>query len=231
MRGSHYTYVVFLLYIAGSRDERQKNSDFNMCTECDKVCWTFEDYRRHLAMVHNMLRFECFKCNEVFASSEIVTTHARSRHFTSKCTCSVCHKQFSSESALERHVSIHKSKPFLCSKCGAGLASKFYMTIHMKRCQKVKNQKCKVCPSAFVTKFELNRHTHYKHKLVKRIQCSQCAKTYESKENLRHHMNEDHEWRKPWQCPRCDTKIRKRQTFLNHLQKVHGLPRKLPPKD
>lgn len=178
-----------------------------------------------------MLRFECFKCNQVFAESAILTTHARSAHFTSKFTCNVCHKLFNSEAALTRHSTLHTDKKFLCSKCGAGLASKFYMKIHMQRCQKIRNQKCKVCPAAFVTKFELNRHTGYKHRKMKRIQCSECAKTYESKENLRHHLNEDHGWRAPWKCPECGKEICKRQTFLNHLDKIHGLPRKLPPKD
>ena len=212
-----------------SNVENTENILTFVCDLCNKETGTHDEHRVHMANIHDLIEYWCFRCNQLQPDANSLNSHVLANHVKKTFPCELCFKKFDTYQSRKKHMKVHGDKKYLCGQCGKCFLSPVHLHQHEARHDKVKTIKCNLCDSWFFKKWEVQRHIQYIHTLGYSERCEKCGRGYKSKENLKHHFNEKHTKRK-YTCPECGKRIKSRMTFLNHVKRIHNLPRKLPPK-
>ena len=112
------------------RIEATKNPKTIVCEDCGKEVIA-KRYFRHKDTHKRVKDIPCDMCPKKFTSYRYMKDHKSRTHFAQKTdTCEICGLMFKS-GYIEKHRMIHGPKDKMCTLCGKGFTTDFYLKIHM----------------------------------------------------------------------------------------------------
>lgn len=139
------------------------------CAYCPKAFLHKYHLDNHENQQHTGIRaFKCGLCDKTFAVKNIRDKHER---FVCKKVlnypCELCPKKFSSNTKRDHHIlSVHtedSQKPFQCSYCSKGFATKFTLSEHENTHTNARPNLCPICGMGFNNQASRNAHVKNKH--------------------------------------------------------------------
>ena len=139
------------------------------CAYCPKAFLHRYHLDNHENQQHKGIRnFKCGLCDKFFAVKNTRDKHER---FVCKKVlnypCELCPKKFSSNTKRDHHIlSVHtedSQKPFQCSYCSKGFATKFTLSEHENTHTNARPNLCPICGMGFNNQASRNAHVKNKH--------------------------------------------------------------------
>lgn len=163
--------------------------------------------------------FQCEICGSFWNSKTRLKCHYRTHGAAKHLKCEICGKLFGWEYSWKTHMLAHSEQnPNKCPHCGLKLFNKTALTNHIKRIHDNPERpfKCLVCSKSFISKSELNQHSHT-HNEDKPFMCEQCGKTFRSKSYMERHYK-THSGIKPFKCEYCGKLLADKTGFTAHIR-------------
>ena len=128
----------------------------------------------------------CKICIYSFGSIKELNEHHRKDHRI--VDCELCDKKFATQSALDKHMYLHKELRFVCEDCGQSFPFKSTLEQHQTTHQTKHNFMCKHkgCSRGFKNKGDFNRHMHSHEDIW--FKCDSCPYKNKDKRNRDSHM-------------------------------------------
>ncbi|XP_039958705.1 uncharacterized protein LOC120773721 isoform X2 [Bactrocera tryoni] len=192
-----------------------------ICTICQKLDFSLDQHKIHLASHDGSSPFKCPLCGRGFQAATNFTTHLR-RHVQDYIyKCEICNKALATTTDLKIHMRVHTGeKPFICEICGKSYRSLSQFNSHM-HCHDDKPQyKCDLCDKSFYKKITRKEHISCVHHKVRDKICPICNKAFKSTKHLRQHK-EIHAVEKKYVCKICDKRFAQYAGLNGHV-KTHG---------
>lgn len=144
------------------------------CSTCNVVFPDKEKYDIHLAKEHpEKLLFKCKDCGKEYKDGNLFQQHRKGHRNEQelKFVCEMCGKVSKTKSTHQVHMRSHDRKKAelkgelneLCTICGKGFASAFYVSQHMKNTHSTAQILCTTCGKTFKTKKHLAQHMNWVH--------------------------------------------------------------------
>jgi KRAB domain-containing zinc finger protein len=129
------------------------------CSMCSLTSPYKSTIEKHVAAVHDRIRFFCKHCNKLFKQHyyfrDYMKTHEPGYVDTSY-KCDFCPKSFKTKHILKRHVKMHNAERdfFVCDVCGKKFTERGYFKTHMRMHTGEKPYVCDFCGKGFtLTKY------------------------------------------------------------------------------
>ena len=137
-----------------------------------------------------------------FGSIKELNDHHRKDHGI--VDCELCDKKFATQSALDKHMYLHKELRFVCEDCGQSFPFKSRLEQHQTTHQTKHNFMCKHkgCSRGFKNKGDFNRHMHSHDDIW--FKCDSCPYKNKDKRNRDSHMRTHQEKGIGLECYHCE---------------------------
>ena len=145
---------------------------------------------------------QCKICIYSFGSIKELNEHHRKDHGI--VDCELCDKKFATQSALDKHMYLHKELRFVCEDCGQSFPFKSRLEQHQTTHQTKHNFMCKHkgCSHSFKNKGDFNRHMHSHEDIW--FKCDSCPYKNKDKRNRDSHMRTHQEKGIGLECYHCE---------------------------
>lgn len=202
---------------------------------------------KHLVEAHAEIDvFPCLLCSLVFQTKEQQEKHKEESHEIKLETkdskqfyvCSVCGKLVSASLyVFNNHMRSHRNPGgarFLCSECGASLATLGGFRNHMATHSEDRPHECPECPRKFRTAFYLRKHVSNVHSPNFKYRCSHCPRKFVEAKKLHLHLAILHERNlndeerqlistlKRYPCEHCSFTTYSQKVIRNHVDSHTG---------
>eukprot|EP00088_Acartia_fossae_P033700 TRINITY_DN34534_c0_g1_i4.p1 TRINITY_DN34534_c0_g1~~TRINITY_DN34534_c0_g1_i4.p1 ORF type:complete len:522 (-),score=114.34 TRINITY_DN34534_c0_g1_i4:45-1565(-) len=141
-----------------------------MCNECGETFYRMSTLKDHMKKVHEGFKYKCDYCDYTCsARKNVLDEHIKRVHLgTVFEVCMECGAKVGTKRDLLTHkATIHgKGKIYPCTKCDYKAVTNQRLQEHDRRVHEKIFFKCAHCPSQFVRKYALKRHTQTLHKSV-----------------------------------------------------------------
>ena len=148
---------------------------------------------------------KCARCKRTFSEEHFSKTRDGQ---TRKC-CDTCLKRY-------RCVDCN-------FKTGRKIQFKDHLKIHQKEFVEIKNHKCDLCDSSFLTKVNLQMHIKSIHLKIKDIKCPLCSYLCSSKSTILTHLSQIHYKIRNFKCQDCNSYFALKNTLLDHQTICNGI--------
>lgn len=187
------------------------------CGTCDEDFPEYMTLYRHFK--NHFQTYICEQCGSGFVSHGALQSHYAT-HETGSYSCNECGKVFRSKRYMLAHENIvhSKAKTNRCPHCHETFMYYIQKLNHLSSVHgiKVKEFKCDICPSVFITKGWLNKHTRT-HSNEKTHACVVCDARFGSKRTLKGHMLK-HTVEKSHHCGVCQKSFKTKSTLVTHMR-------------
>uniref|UniRef100_A0A1B0C8P6 C2H2-type domain-containing protein n=1 Tax=Lutzomyia longipalpis TaxID=7200 RepID=A0A1B0C8P6_LUTLO len=186
------------------------------CASCDHTTPDLKQFQSHYE--HCRSTWPCKVCKRVFTTSQALKLHMQDKHPANDFTCNLCNLNFMNDAAYKRHIEV--SHPdmkivegtaagtasvttavsqasggrtgvmYTCSICGWKTGERQAYEEHVRKHNKMKPFKCRICNQRFETRESASKHakTHqpdfYK--------CGDCDSSFPQRELLMKHFEVRH---------------------------------------
>jgi len=205
--------------------------------KCDWCSQEFKDgcepFLFHLAKEHQVgeLRHKCDQCDKVFERKRRLEKHKETRHTKSlSVICDKCGKECLTQSNLDVHLKmVHHMYKIAkediikkCEKCDIEFEKPEDFNNHLKQClDELKNFKCKLCESHWVSHLSLWQHIAVDHKLIRHI-CEICGLAFTTSGHLKRHIKHVHDKIYDYVCHICAQPKQNKRLLDEHMITAHG---------
>ncbi|CAG2055409.1 unnamed protein product [Timema podura] len=208
------------------------------CETCGKTFFKLPNLRLHIKVHSEDRPFKCSYCSMAFKWKKNLDTHTsihglatdnpskddeRIRKATPRVQCEVCGKYLASKWNLSVHMKRHNGNftgSHMCHICGKTLCDSQAMSRHLKVHMGIKPFECKICNKHFGTKMSRDDHERT-HTGEKPFCCDLCGKCFGSKPHLHVHRA-IHSDERPYHCPYCPKAFRRRPHLVLHVRTHTG---------
>ena len=217
---------------------RRKHANSNAMFECDlcsgqfKQC-SLEQFKYHLTKEHQIGQFQhkCDQCDKAYYTKGLLEKHKKTLHEKSSAViCDQCGREFLTQSNLGLHMkTVHHmyiiTKKYTikkCDKCDLEFEKPEEFNDHLKQCLgDLKDFKCKLCNTRWVSHLSLSQHIAVDHKMIKYI-CDICGHASPSASRLKEHKNHVHDKIYDYVCHICAVPKPTKSRLDEHMITVHG---------
>lgn len=145
-------------------DQSSKKLPCLYCPDCNKLCKSNSELKRHRRMHTGERPFTCEECNKRFNYKSSLLEHLRVHSGEKPYICTECNKCFRQGSTLNRHKKIHTGeKPHKCEVCGKCFAARKGLKEHKVTHSCKQPFYCSKCRQYFVRERSLLRHNRKEH--------------------------------------------------------------------
>ena len=158
------------------------------CHICLKRFSTKKSLKHHLIVHSGERSFLCSFCGRSFNNGQTLKKHQLTHDENKKLTCQVCQIAFDTHLELKAHqreTSHISDKTELCEKCGNEFSLK-YIKKHQRKCNGVREYKCKRCDEVFFNSESLKAHK--RGHIGEGYQCEFCGKDFKNSWKLNRHL-------------------------------------------
>ena len=212
---------------------KSKVVDKIMCELCLYETSSRNNLRAHIIGVHEDKKdHTCGECSYATSRRSSLKRHIIDVHRKIKNhVCGECGYACNQKSTLRAHrAMVHKigENKFKCQHCTYtapynGMMKKHLVAVH----EKIKNNVCEDCGSAFATKSNLSGHIEsVHHKGDTQMKCEQCPYVAACKAYLKTHMYSVHNKVKKHICKECGYATDKKYYLKGHMVSVHKIGEK-----
>ena len=165
----------------------------------------------------NEYPYKCDECERRFQWKYRLTKHQRIHvPFRRTSKCGTCGKLFRGDKSLQKHLLMHRYKPFKCDQCNKAYAEKRLLTQH-KRSHIEKPLKCEQCEKRFIWKCRLVKH-RLSHTRERPHKCEVCGEGFSSKMTLICHQYL-HSGEETTKCEHCDKIFTRKDNLRRHQRR------------
>ena len=214
--------------------KHHKNDKNYKCDMCSKVFKdSCEAFLFHLTKEHKLgeFRHKCDQCDKVFEAKWALENHKKIRHEKScSAICDQCGKECLTQRTLDVHLKmVHhmykiakKDTIKKCDKCDIVFEKPEEFNDHLKHClDELKDFKCKLCDSSWVSHLSLWQHLAVDHKILLYV-CDRCGHASPSPTDLRIHKNRVHDKIYDYVCHICAKPKPTKLLLDQHMVIAHG---------
>lgn len=105
--------------------------------------------------------------------------------------CPHCSELFLTHGELQKHVTKHNVRNFVCGVCSARFKRRDTLNMHIDRHRQLLRHHCDQCPAKFRQRGVLLRHLQL-HQSGGKYPCPECTATFNTKRSLTVHVNSVH---------------------------------------
>ena len=211
--------VLFLFHRCGEAKGALEKAAMVDCSVCGKIIQK-RGLENHLKIHVDEKPFKCPHCERRFLAHKNVLNHIKKNHkIREPVACEICGKMIKGK--MKNHLlRIHVvEKNFKCSQCPKAYASQEFLSMHMKRHEKIHG--CEDCGRKFSHAVELRNHLK-SHKNEKKFPCPICGDLFSRKDFVRRHTLRIHTQVNRVQCHFCDEMFKSNTTRVYHERRRHG---------
>ncbi|XP_054273662.1 zinc finger protein OZF-like isoform X8 [Macrosteles quadrilineatus] len=159
-----------------------------ICTECKKVFYGRETFRRHFELHQPREEYICSMCNRTFYKKTSLAKHIK-LHLASKVCCEICGKLFEDKMQLKPHMVVHTDdSKFVCTVCGKSFKREANLQQHEHTHRDNRPHECNICGKTFKLRTHVKQHMAV-HGITRNHKCVVCEKTFARKTQLNTHMS------------------------------------------
>ena len=217
---------------------RKKHANANAMFECDLCSEQFkiskpEQFMFHMTKEHQIGEFRhmCDQCDKVVATKHELENHKKIHH-TKSCSviCDKCGKECLTQSNLNKHLkmvhhmyNITKEDTIKrCDKCDIEFDKPEDFNDHLRHClDDLKDFKCKLCDSHWVSHLSLWQHIAIDHQLIQHV-CEVCGLISTTLEGLKKHKKHIHDKVYDFVCHICAQPKQNKRLLDRHMIIAHG---------
>uniref|UniRef100_A0A1L8DGQ7 Putative c2h2-type zn-finger protein n=1 Tax=Nyssomyia neivai TaxID=330878 RepID=A0A1L8DGQ7_9DIPT len=179
------------------------------CASCDHTTPDLKQFQSHYENCRST--WPCKVCKRMFTTSQALKLHTQEKHPQVDYTCSHCNLNFMNDAAYKRHIEVshpdakateapttavttttqmRTSVMYTCSVCGWKTGERQVYEEHVRKHNKMKPFKCRICNQRFETRESASKHakTHQ----PDYFKCGDCATSFPQRELLMKHFEVHH---------------------------------------
>lgn len=176
------------------------------------------------------VEFKCLFCLSTFLSGDLLEAHMEShtgensKVTKKKCCTNLNLKCKSTKTTQEKSTSIKTFGVPTCCQCQEVFSSRSLLKIHYKKVHTRKLHNCDLCPSWYLDRRSLNRHTrHYHFGMIPNPKCEQCNLSFADTNLLWSHKKTVH-LTNLFECSACMKTYTSSWSLQRHQRKTQHLP-------